>query len=40
MDLIVAIIIIIVALIGGVVAGFVLANSKLNKSAVIQKETL
>lgn len=37
---ILSIIFIVVALIGGVVAGFVMANSRLNKSSVIEKENL
>jgi len=37
---ILSIIFIVVALIGGVVAGFVMANSRLNKSSVLEKENL
>ncbi len=37
---ILSIIFIVVALIGGVIAGFVMANSRLNKSSVLEKENL
>jgi ribonuclease Y len=40
MDLIIAIISISAALIGGVIAGFILSNSRLNKSAVREKENM
>lgn len=40
MDLIIAIIGISAALIGGVIAGFILSNSRLNKSAVREKENM
>lgn len=37
---ILSIIFIVVALIGGVIAGFIMANSRLNKSSVLEKENL
>lgn len=40
MDIIIAIIAISVALVGGLVVGFLLANSRINKSAVQEKENL